>query len=190
MTDSHIPAHHSGLARLADWLAEYAPATGLLGYDSSDAILENAVLPAKVLPELLGGPLIGDWADLGAGSGALGLALAILCPASNLTLVDRRKRASDFSELAAKRLRIANVQTRTLDLRPGEDGPRFAGTCLRAVTETRAALAIAAGISRRWICAWHAPSLIAYDCPPEGFLIASRSGVLAPNLIATLYARR
>lgn len=32
--------------------------------------------------------------------------------------------------------------------------------------------------------------LIAYDCPPEGFLIASRSGVLAPNLIATLYARR
>lgn len=184
-----ISTDAAGLDQLAGWLSEYAPPTGLLGYCSRDAILENAVLPVRALAPLLDGPVLGDWAELGAGSGALGLALAILCPACSVTLLDRRERASQFSELASRRLQIPNVRTPTCDLRPGCGEPRFTGTILRAMTETRLALAIAAEVSRRWICAWHSPGLPAYDSAPKGFSIASRSGLLAPNLIATLYAR-
>lgn len=178
------------LQRLSVWLAQYAPPTGLIGYHTSSQILEHAVAPACALSRLLGNAPIGTWADIGAGSGALGLAIALLNPGCSVTLVDRRRTATHFADIAARRLRIPNARAITAELPDSRLFHRFSGVCFRAMTDSRTALAIAGGLSSRWICAWHAPGLDAYDAPPGDYAIAARTGELAANLAATLYVRQ
>lgn len=174
---------------LIAWLATHAPQLGLTGYSSTEQVRDQAVFPALALQALLGGPPIGPWADFGAGSGALGLALATLHPTMHVTLVDRRQKATDFIELSTRRLRLSNASSLNADIHASIGAPAFAGVCLRAVSVTSEALAGAASNAIHYVCAWHSPGAVGYDADPPGFRLAARTAALAPNLVASLYAR-
>ncbi len=179
----------SGMVALAQWLREAAFPLGLTNYPDADTMLAEAVLPAVALPSAFGRPLSGHWVDLGAGSGAIGLAAAILSPAASVTLVDRRRRAASFLDLTAKRLSLPNVSVLEAAF-TADSGPNgFTGVCFRALTAPTHALRIAAAHARRWICAWHAPGLAPYDTPPANFRPVARVPTSTPALLLDIYER-
>ncbi len=177
------------LDSLAVWTAERAFPLGLTNYRTPDTVLRDAILPALALSNLLGATPVGPWAEIGAGSGALGLALALTAPAVHVDLVDRRQRAVDFMDLTVRRLVVPNARAVHLDLQPRTRTDRWVGVCFRALAQPGTALALAARHARRWICVWHSPTVAGYSTPPGGFSVASQQATVSPNLVATLYAR-
>lgn len=178
------------LDELAGWLAVSAVPLGLTGYTGSRQIRESAMYPATLLPGLLSAPLVGDWLEIGAGDGALGLAVAITCPAVHMTLADQRQRVAAHLDITIRRLAISNAVAQQARMGCGSPAGQWGGVCFRALAAPTAALETAQHHARRWICAWHSPSLLAYDAPPRGFDILARHFTTRADLCATLYERR
>ena len=177
------------LAHLADWIAQAAFPLGLTNYASPEDIMRRGVLPAYLLPKLLRREVAGSWAELGPGSGAIGLALACFSPAAHVTLVDRRARVTAYLDVSITRLSLPNATATTIAL-TSQPGPSWVGVCFRALAQPPHALQVAAAHARCWICAWHSSGMTAYDCPPKGFVGVARTAALADGLCATLYRRR
>jgi len=174
------------LQSLADWLSQAAHPLGLTNYASAQEMLTRAILPAAALPALLGAPLSGAWAEMGPGSGALGLALAVVAPAACIELLDRRQRVTAFLDLTIRRFALQNAAATTLSL-PSQGPHRYLGVVFRAFARPTVALQTAREHSRRWVCAWHTPGLDGYDHPPLGLSPVARSLIPAAGLAVTLY---
>ena len=175
---------------MAQWLCDTAAPLGLVGYTTAAEIERQALAPALWLPHMLGGHVIGSWLEIGPGSGAAGLMLALASPAAYLHLMDRRERAVAFIDLTIQRFRVRNAVARLQDAARGVPPRAYTGVCFRALTEPTAALALAASLSRRWICAWHAERMAQYDSAPVGFDPVCRYAGGGADLSATLYERR
>ena len=120
-------------AALADWLAPAAGKLGLTQFDTGVELAANLIGPGLYLL-----PHIGDaacsLAEIGPGSGALGLSIAMLRPDLAVDLLDRRKRVCDFLDIAARRFRIANCRSVCVDMRDvPADGPKYDLVVARAV---------------------------------------------------------
>ncbi len=104
-----LPEQMEQFEVLAEWLAERAAALGLSQYRDVPVVLTAALAPTFALWELMDMGRICRVMDLGAGSGALGLTLAIAQPHLAVDLVDRRAKAATFLELTAQRLGVGNI---------------------------------------------------------------------------------
>jgi len=93
---------------IADWLGPRAAQLGLTQYRRGADVALQLMAPVVPLAAVLAS---GDKrvAEVGAGSGALGLALAAVCPTVHVTLIDRRRRAAGFIDLAIRRFGIVNA---------------------------------------------------------------------------------
>jgi len=127
------PSRLDACATLADWLAPAAAKLGLTQFDTGADLAANLIGPALYLL-----PHIGDesrsLAEIGPGSGALGLSIAMLRPDLGVDLLDRRKRVCDFLDITARRFRIANCRIVCVDMRDvPADGPKYDLIVARAV---------------------------------------------------------
>jgi len=127
------PSRLDACAALADWLAPAAAKLGLTQFDTAAALAANLIGPGLyLLPHI--GQASRSLAEIGPGSGALGLSIAMLRPDLGVDLLDRRKRVCDFLDLAARRFRIANCRTICVDMREvPADGPKYDLIVARAV---------------------------------------------------------
>lgn len=183
------PADRSRLEALAAWLAERAYPLGLTNFATPEDVLEQALLPARALFSVLPGPLSGRWADLGAGSGALGLTLAILAPLAQFDLLDRRRRVIAFLDLTIRRFRVPNAFAVLADVSTPPPAPPWDGVCLRAVAPGPEGLCLAAPHARRWICSWHGSATAGHDRSPPGFRLVRSVNAGTPSLCASLHER-
>ena len=173
------------------WLGPVAHQMGLTNYSDVQEFTSNLVAPT--LP-LLRAPfedhLFSPALDFGAGSGAVGLTLAILRPDLEVVLADRRARVIQFLDLAAHRLHLANCQMLSADLAaPPTEWLQACGTVLiRAFGPTPVALKHAAQLVRPGgsIALWHQP-------PPPPAPAELRQGLTlmtsVPALALTIYDR-
>ena len=106
----------SRCADIAVWLGPRAARLGLTQFAGGPDVARELMTPAF--------PLIAAFsvdvarvAEVGAGSGALGLAVAVLCPTVDVTLIDRRRRATGFIELAIRRFGLTNATAACDDVR-------------------------------------------------------------------------
>lgn len=182
------PRPHSHLRRLAQWVATEGATLGLTNYADTDTAYAQAVAPSLALSRMLAAPPIGDWAEIGAGSGALGLGLAISAPSAHVALLDRRQRSVAFIDLLIRRHPLHNASAILAD---ATDLPEASllGVAFRALAAPERALAIAGRLSRRYVAAFHAPGIADYDRPPGGFHVLQRDSCAAPGLALTLYCR-
>ena len=111
------PDQAGRLEELSRWLAERASPLGFTNYRTPEDISRHALSPTFSLFSLARSGLTGPLLDLGAGSGALGLTVAILCPSLPITLADRRSRAATFMSLTCARLQLNNVRVRQVSAR-------------------------------------------------------------------------
>lgn len=147
-------AQVAALGRLACELAPAAARIGLTKYSSPDAVLDRLIVPAVGALVWLNADTPLRVVEVGAGAGAMGMTLAILCPRWRVTLVDRREKACRFAEVVLLRLGLDNagvLQTDAREVMPLSD--RFDATLFRAVASPLEDLAIASG--------WLRPSGIA-----------------------------
>lgn len=134
------------LVRLSEELASGAARIGLTKYSSPGAVVERLICPALAALAFLDAEAPLRVADIGSGSGALGLTLAVLCPRWHVTMVDRREKACRFAEVLGLRLGLDGVSVLKADAR--EDRPpaeRFDAACFRAVASPLVDLALASG---------------------------------------------
>ncbi len=106
----------SRCADIAVWLGPKATRLGLTQFACGDDVALELMAPGFPLIPLFASEEV-RLAEAGAGSGALGLALAVLCPTLGVTLIDRRHRAAGFIELAIRRFDVANAMAACCDLR-------------------------------------------------------------------------
>ncbi|HEY3398748.1 MAG TPA: RsmG family class I SAM-dependent methyltransferase [Armatimonadota bacterium] len=184
------PDQGQRLDDLSCWLAERAFPLGLTNYPTPLEVAEHGLLPTftvfQLLPELNTGAVL----DLGAGSGALGLTLAILRPNLTVTMADRRQRATRFMNLTRARLGIANAHVRQVSAQElaKEPGSRFNLVCFRALAQAEAALGLAGPLLAPGgsVCIWHSSEAPEYLSPPAGW---ARTGT-APTALARLSVSR
>jgi len=127
------PRQVEACAALAEWLAPAAAKLGLTQFDTAEALAENLIGPGLYLL-----PHIGEascWlGEVGAGSGALGLSIALLRPDVRVDVLDRRQRAWRFIGLTNKRFRIGNCRSMCVDMREVPEGePKYDLIVARAV---------------------------------------------------------
>lgn len=134
------------LMRLSEEMASGAAKIGLTNYSSTQTILDRLICPALAALAWLDAEAPLRVADIGAGSGALGITLAVLCPRWHVTMVDRREKACRFAEVIALRLGLDRVSVLQADAR--EDRPaaeQFDAACFRAVASPLGDLSLASG---------------------------------------------
>lgn len=150
------------LADFVEWASLRAARLGLTRYSEATDFARGLVAPTLTLfrPELrhaVRSPVL----DFGAGSGALGITVALLWPAVRVTLADRRQRAVHFVELACARFGIDNAEPRVreLTLPPTHIDERYALILLRAFAPSNHALgkALPWTASGGSIALWHRP---------------------------------
>jgi 16S rRNA G527 N7-methylase RsmG len=180
------------LLQLAAWLRDSALPLGLTNFHTAADILQHAMLPARAALSLVPAGLAGPCAELGPGSGALGLSLALLAPAAHFSLVDRRRKVVSFLDVTVARLGIANAtaELSNLSREPSLSGYRWTGVCLRAFARPSGALSIAAVHARHWILVFHSEGMAGYDADPAGFRLTARARTTSPGLAASLYVRK
>ncbi len=122
-------------SQLADWLAPAAAKLGLTQYDTGPAVMAKLMAPGLYLVRHMGDTL-GRIAEIGPGSGALGLGLSMLLPAADVTLLDRRRRVCAFLDLAIKRFELSNCHTLCVDMRGPTDGSHYDLVVARAVASS------------------------------------------------------
>jgi len=120
------------LENLASWLGDEAIRAGGLGPHESERIWSRHLADALTFafgwretgppPRLI---------DIGAGVGLPGIPLAILWPATHVTLLDRASRRVDLARRAVRRLRLDNVEVRRGDAH--REQRVWEGAVLRAV---------------------------------------------------------
>ena len=96
------------IGELAAWIARAGVAAGLTNYGTAAAVRANAIAPADVIAEVIGNAGV-RIAEIGPGSGALGLAIAMLLPGSTVTLLDSSGKSVAFIEMTALRFGIRNA---------------------------------------------------------------------------------
>ncbi|MCE5217853.1 class I SAM-dependent methyltransferase [bacterium] len=185
------PAAMSRLRDLAAWIARMAYPLGLTNYGDAETVLQEAILPTVALLPLLPTPLTGSWADLGPGSGAIGLTLALLEPGITVDLLDRRERVIAYLDLSLAHLGISNARARQTDLSVRKPVPgTWDGVAFRAFGPPATTLALAASLSRSWVSAWHSPQTVAYQSPPEPLTLVSQRPTTSPGLLCSLFRRK
>lgn len=139
-------------------LAQLTPGTGLSGYREPEEALLRAISPAFAYLRWEEAPREGLLADLGAGAGALGAGIAILCPGLEVHLVDRAQRAFTVCELLAARLELGNLHAVWLAAGEGAgERLRYDAVVFRALARGPKALQLALSITseRAFIGAYH-----------------------------------
>lgn len=117
----------------------------LTSYDSLLGVLQGLVLPALAALRWLEAERTLDVLEIGAGSGGLGLALAVLAPNWSVSLVDRRQKAVSFIEVAIVRLKLLNASAVLADAsNAGDRAASYDAALLRAVGSPDDDLALAA----------------------------------------------
>ncbi len=171
------------LDKLTDWVAQRAALVGLSKYDSPEAVRERLIAPALAIFDVVDLTSLRSCVDIGAGTGALGITLAIAIPHLQVDLVDRSERAIRFMELLTRHLDLTNAQTILVEAeRLAQQRPNhYDLICIRALTDGQEALALAARLCRSggYITAWHQPTDPAYVA---GSLPLERVGVAATGL--------
>ncbi len=183
------PAPARAISALADWTASHAAPIGLTNFHTPEQVLTHGIAPAISLANLQDLPPAATWAELGPGSGVLGLTLALLLPDAQVTLVDRRQRVIDYLELTIARAGIANATALLLDPDRASGAPRWDEVLFRALARPDIALSMAARLAIHGIYAFHSPTVLAYHTPPAGFARADTRPTPAPNLAVTWYHR-
>lgn len=109
--------------------------------------------------------------DLGAGTGALGIALAILQPHLRLDLLDRSRRAAGLMELLAHRLNLDNIVVICADAHEfaHQHSQSYHLVCSRAFGPAQIVLPLAAALTGEdgYVAAWHQSADDAYLTPPS-----------------------
>jgi 16S rRNA G527 N7-methylase RsmG len=180
------------LIHLADALAWLGPASlrlGLTNYRTPTAFVSNLVTPVlDLLRPRLAGHLLSPVLDFGAGSGALGLSLAILRPELQVVLADRRARVVQFLDLGLSRLHLSNCAALRIDLAspPAEYLRAYGLVLVRAFGPPTAALAHAAVFLQAdgGIALWHQPPP---PQPPDGLRLAETMPTSVDSLALTIY---
>jgi 16S rRNA (guanine527-N7)-methyltransferase len=146
------------LDELARWLAGRAFPLGLTNYAVAETVREHHIAPTLAV-FCLQTPLSGLTLDLGAGSGALGLTLALLSADIRVILVDRRRRSAEFIALTIARLGLKNAKAMQVNAEGlAKRMPQaFDMICFRALAPAPAALSMAAPLLRSsgFVFAWH-----------------------------------
>jgi len=129
---------------LAKLLATDAHKLGLTGYSTAVEVVRGLITPSLIALRWLSPEERLEVLEIGAGSGAVGLSLAIVAPRWQLVLVDRRQRSVSFCDLAALRLGLNNVTARVADARKPQGPSVSADAALfRAVASPAEDLAMA-----------------------------------------------
>ncbi|MCD6361759.1 MAG: class I SAM-dependent methyltransferase [Armatimonadetes bacterium] len=147
-----------GLWVAAQLLAEIARASGISGYERPEDALIRGLAPGISYLAFKEAPREGSIVDLGAGNGALGAAIALLCPGARVFLMDRAMRAYTACELLIRRLRLDNAEAVLKEA--GRDGGEAAScdsVVFRALAPGPEAMSIAAAMTHPdgFIAAWH-----------------------------------
>lgn len=185
------PERLDRIASLISWLAPASHRIGLTKYADPMAMSEQLVAPALLLlaPSLshhVSSPVL----DFGAGSGAVGLALAAAMPASEIVLADRRRRVVQFLDVAAHRHGLANCRSLLVDLGDTTAGPQsgFGTVLVRAFGPADQALVAAEAWLRAdgVIALWHRPDACS---TPDGLTALGTDETELQSLVLTLYQR-
>ncbi len=182
-------AQATQLASLAAWLADRAFPLGLTNYRTAADLATHFLLPTFAFSRLAGSAPPRPVLDLGAGSGALGLTLAILYPDTPLVLADRRQRAATFMNLTRARLGLDNVEVRQVsaEVLAKSSGSGFAAICFRALAPAGLALPLVEPLlaSCGWVAAWHQADDEAFLSPPPGWSCRSTVATDLPGLVVS-----
>jgi 16S rRNA G527 N7-methylase RsmG len=179
------------LAGLADWLATAANQVGLTRYNQPMVLADRLIIPSLLLCSEetradVGSPML----DFGAGSGAVGLSLAIALPDHEVVLADRRERVIQFIDLAIRRHRLHNCRAvlAGLDQVPSVDTDRYATILIRSFGPAERAV----GTALPWLCTsgsialWHRseshPSI-------DGLKTLRTVASNVPSLVLSIYQR-
>ncbi|MEI6500120.1 MAG: RsmG family class I SAM-dependent methyltransferase [Armatimonadota bacterium] len=179
------------LAEALEWLGPAAFRLGLTNYATTAEFTANLAAPVLSLLQASAAPLLQSPAlDFGAGSGAVGITVAILRPDLQVILADRRARVVQFIDLGLRRLRLANCTALEADLaNPPDDFREAVGTVLirafgpTAVALTHASRLVCPGGS---IALWHQPPA---PPPPADLRLADTLRTGVPSLALSLYER-
>lgn len=184
------PAQRESLLTAAERVAVFARASGISQYDSPQDALERALVPGIFYFALADSPRSGTLVDLGAGSGALGAAIAIIEPNLEVTLADRAERSYTACELLVRRLRLPNLTARRFDAgAPGDD--RWDVVVFRALARGEQALELARSVVRSggYIAAFHKEGDPAYsDVSAMGLRTLDTVRTNVPGLVITGYS--
>jgi hypothetical protein len=179
------------LDEAVSWHYPAAFRLGLTNYPDVKDYVSQLILPALTLlrgelSRSVHSPLL----DFGAGSGAVGLTLALLCPDWQVVLADRRARVVQFLDLACSRLRLSNCRTACVDLSapPSELQGSIGTVLIRAFGPTGQALEYATPLLQDdgTIALWHQPPS---PPPPDDFGQAITLETSVSSLALTLYSR-
>ncbi len=188
-----LPEQMEQFEVLAEWLAERAVAIGLSRYRDLPAVLTAALAPTLALWELVDMTGVHRVMDLGAGSGALGLTLAIAQPHLAVDLVDRRAKVATFLELTAQRLGVGNVSVIRGEAR--ELAASYAHSydlvCFRALAQAQTALGRAYPFLQPegYIAAWHQTDDPAFLKPSLALRRIGTTRTAVAGLAVSLYER-
>ncbi|MCD6350618.1 MAG: class I SAM-dependent methyltransferase [Armatimonadetes bacterium] len=135
---------------LAKLLATDAHKLGLTGYSTAPEVVRGLIAPSLIALRWLSPEERLEVLEIGAGSGAVGLTLAIVAPRWRVVLVDRRQRGVSFCDIAALRLGLNNVTARVADARkPQARAVSADAVLLRAVAPPAQDLAMAENFTAR-----------------------------------------
>jgi len=187
------PSQQQHIARLSRWLAERAPALSISKYSDPATVLSRAMAPALALSDLIDPDNIKQVADLGAGSGALGLTLAILQLDWRVDLVERRAKIATFLQLTAQHVGIDNAKVLTMDAEsiPDACAAYYDLVCFRALASPGIAFRLAYPLVNPtgYIAAWHQPDDQGFRQPHLPFRQVATAKTSVPDLVVSLYER-
>lgn len=118
---------------------------GLTNYPNPDQIFSRLILPSLATFYWLPAEQALRAVEIGCGSGAVGLTLAVLAPAWQITLVDRRERAVAFVDVVKVKLGLSNVRTLKAEAEKPPALAPFDCALFRAVASPSQDLEIARG---------------------------------------------
>jgi 16S rRNA G527 N7-methylase RsmG len=183
------PERSQRLDELARWLAERAFPLGLTNYATMEDVCRHALCPTFPLFRLSEVPVVGPLLDLGAGSGALGLTVALLCPDLSITMADRRRRATTFMSLTRARFHLDNVRVRQVSAEEmaKDSAAKFQVVCFRALAHADVALALAAPLLAPggWVAVWHQSDDEGFLTPPGDWVRVTTVPTALPGLVVS-----
>lgn len=132
-----LPTDIERCAAVAAWIGERGSALGLTQFSTGHSVAANLIAPGIALtPYVRSRPAV--LAEIGAGSGALGVGLGALFPQLEVRLIERRERAAGFIDLTIRRFRLENCVAIREDVRV--HGCAYEAVVARAVSRSEALL--------------------------------------------------